>query len=129
MVSVHRPIHSKIRLTFSLSTWQTNHCTPWRMVSKALLNTKVALSKTLLCTYCSKELPELAPTKTRLRVLLIAQLHAWAHQQSACTQLISLPSLYPLRHSRDKLFQTLSRFSVLQATESWVGPSNKASSQ
>ena len=38
----------------------------------------------------------------------------------------SLPSLYPLRHSRDKIFQVLYCFSVLQATKSWVGPGNEA---
>ena len=38
----------------------------------------------------------------------------------------SLPSLYPLRHSRDKIFQALYRFSVLQATKSWAGPGNEA---
>ena len=43
MVSVHKPIHSKITLTYSL-TWQTDHCTPWRMAFKVLLNTKAALS-------------------------------------------------------------------------------------
>ena len=35
----------------------------------------------------------------------------------------SLPSLYPLCHSRDKIFQALYRFSVL---ESWAGPGNEA---
>ena len=35
-------------------------------------------------------------------------------------------SLYPLRHSSDKIFQALYRFSVLQVTESWVGPGNEA---
>ena len=39
----------------------------------------------------------------------------------------SLPSLYPLRHSRDKIYQALYHFSILQATESWVGPGNEAS--
>ena len=39
----------------------------------------------------------------------------------------SLPS--SLGYSYDKLFRTLLRFSILQATESWVGPGNKASSQ
>ena len=29
-------------------------------------------------------------------------------------------------HSRDKIFQSLSRYSVLQATESWAGPGNEA---
>ena len=38
----------------------------------------------------------------------------------------SLPFSLPLRHSRDKLSQALSRFSVLQATESWAGPGNEA---
>ena len=38
----------------------------------------------------------------------------------------SLPSLY-LYVTRDKLFQALSRFSALQAMESWVGPGNKTS--
>ena len=40
----------------------------------------------------------------------------------------SLPSLYSVRHSRDKIFQALYRFSVLQATESWAGSGNEASS-
>ena len=39
----------------------------------------------------------------------------------------SLPFSLPLCHSRDKLFQALSRLSVLQATESWAGPGNEAS--
>ena len=30
MVSVPRPVHSKITLTYSL-TWQTDRCTLWRM--------------------------------------------------------------------------------------------------
>ena len=33
MVSVHRPVHSKITLTYSL-TWQTDHYTPRRMAFK-----------------------------------------------------------------------------------------------
>ena len=43
MVSVHKPVHSKITLTYSL-TWQTDRCTSWRMAFKALLNAKAALS-------------------------------------------------------------------------------------
>ena len=39
----------------------------------------------------------------------------------------SLPSLYPLRHSRDKIYQALYRFSILQVTKSWAGPGNEAS--
>ena len=38
-----------------------------------------------------------------------------------------LPSLYPLCHSRDKVFQALCRISVLQAMESWAGLGNEAS--
>ena len=43
---------------------------------------------------------------------------AWAHRRSAYAQLSPL--------SCDKLFQALSRFSVLEVMESWVGPGNKA---
>ena len=43
MVSLHRPVHSKITLTYSL-TWQTDRCTPRRMAFKALLNARAALS-------------------------------------------------------------------------------------
>ena len=52
----------------------------------------------LLCTYWPKKLPKLALTKTRLHLLSIMQLPAWAHQQSAYIQLsplylLSIPSL------------------------------------
>ena len=50
------------------------------------------------------------------RVLAIMQLRVWAHQRST----------YPLHHSRDKLFQALSHFSVLQEMESWAGPGKQA---
>ena len=59
------------------------------------------------------------------------QLWAWARQRSTYVQLSPLyriPSLYPLRHSCDKLFKALSCFSVLQAMKSWAGPGNEASS-
>ena len=55
---------------------------------------------------------KVTPTKTQLRVLsIIDQLHAWAPRRSAYPQL-SLPFC----HSRDKSYQALSRFSVLEAT-------------
>ena len=38
----------------------------------------------------------------------------------------SLPSLYALRHSHDKLLKVLYRFSILQVMESWAGPENEA---
>ena len=74
------------------------------------------------------KLPERAPTKTRLHVSIDMQLLAWAHQQSTHAQLspLALPSLYPLRHSHDKLFQALYHFSVLQVTESLAGPVNES---
>ena len=43
MVSVHKPVHSKITLT-CLLTWQTDRCTSRRIPFKALLNAKAALS-------------------------------------------------------------------------------------
>ena len=57
MVRVHKPVHSKITLTYSL-TWQAD----------ALLNAKAqpfsSLRSSFLCAYCSKKtLPERAPTK------------------------------------------------------------------
>ena len=81
-------------LTYSL-TWQTDHCSPWRLTLKTLLNAKTprpALAYALLKAYCSKKLPK--RTNTQLRVVLITdQLHAWAPRRSTYAQLSS--SLYP----------------------------------
>ena len=44
IVSVHRPIHSKITPTCSL-TWQTDRWTPQKMASKTLLNAKASMLK------------------------------------------------------------------------------------
>ena len=38
----------------------------------------------------------------------------------------SLPFLYALRHSHDKLLKVLYCFSILQVMESWAGPENEA---
>ena len=61
MVSVHKPVHSKITLTYSL-TWQADCCTSRRMAFKALLSAKArpfpSLCLSFLCAYCSKKLPE-----------------------------------------------------------------------
>ena len=61
-----KPTHSKITLTYSL-TWQADRCTSRRMAFKALLNAKAqpfpSLRSSFLCAYCSKKLPERAPTK------------------------------------------------------------------
>ena len=68
MVSVHKPVHSKITLTYSL-TWQADRCTSRRVAFKALLNAKArpfpSLRSSFLCAYCSKKLPERAPTKKK----------------------------------------------------------------
>ena len=101
MVSLHRPVHSKITLTYSL-TWQTDCCTPRRMAFKVLLNAKAApfprLCSSFLCAYCSKNCQNGLLLKNRaVRVLsIIDQLRAWAHRRSAYAQLSPLyPSLYP----------------------------------
>ena len=75
-------------------------------------------------------MPERAHTKTRLCVLSIIDRFAITCVGTSTIRLrsikSSLPFSLPLRHSRDKLSQALSRFSVLQATESWAGSGNKA---
>ena len=101
MVSVHKPVHSKITLTYSL-TWQADRCTSRRIAFKALLNAKArpfpSLCSSFLCAY-SKKLPERAPTEKQLHVRVLSiidQLRAWAHRRSAYAQLSPLyPSLYP----------------------------------
>ena len=73
------------------------------------------LCSRFLCAYCSKKLPERAPTKSQLCVLsIIDQLRECARQLFAYAQLSPLYPSLPLRHSRDKLSQALSSFSVLQ---------------
>ena len=62
------------------------------------------LTTKLHCKKGCKKLPEQAPTNTRLCVLSIMQLHAWAHWRSAYAQLLS--PHYPLCRSRDKLSST-----------------------
>ena len=98
-MSVHKPVHSKITLTYLL-TWQTDCCTPRRMAFKALLNASFSLGFALVFSLrllFEKTLPEWAPTKTQLRVLSIMdQLLVWARRRSTCALLSPLyPSLYP----------------------------------
>ena len=135
VVSVHKPVHSIITLTlvtYSL-TWQADRCTSLRMGFKALLNAKArpfpSLCSSLLCAYCSKKMPERVPTVLKTATCTVD------YRSTTCMGTLtirlrsiksSLPFSLPLRHSRDKLFQALSRFSVLEATESWVGPGNEA---
>ena len=132
MVSVHKPVHSKITLTYSL-TWQADRCTSRRMAFKTLLNAGgspflafaqvfsvlifekncqnglLLILKTAMCTVDYRSTTCVGTSTIRLRSIKS-----------------SLPFSLPLRHSRDKLFQALSRFSVLEATESWAGPGNEA---
>ena len=97
---VHRPLHSKIPLTSSL-TWQTDHAlfTPENGFQGAIKRQGFPrLCSSFLCTYCSKKkMPERAPTKTQLCVLsIIDQLRGWAHWWSAYAQLSLLyPSFFP----------------------------------
>ena len=101
------------------------------MAFKALLNAKTALllgfAQVVFTIIVKKKKPELAPTKTQLRVLSIIDQYAIACMGTStiCPHSIksSLASLYPYMI---KLFQALSHFPVLQGTESWAGPGNKA---
>ena len=110
-----------------LTNWPlegTVHSREW--LSKCYKTPRWPFSKLCsnLCGYCWSKLQERCPTKARLHVLSIAGVGT----SMICLRSIksSLPSLYPLRHSRDKIYQALSCFSVLQAMESWVGPGNEA---
>ena len=71
----------------------------------------------VLCAYCLKKLPEWAPTKT-----CTVNYRSTTCVGTSTICLRSIKSSLPLRHSRDKLSQALSCFSVLQA----AGPGNKA---
>ena len=66
LVSVQKPVYSKITLTYSL-TWQADRCISRRMAFKALLNAKArpfpSLCSSFLCAYCWKKLPERASTQ------------------------------------------------------------------
>ena len=124
-------VHSKITLAY-LKNWllDTRENGFWGVI-KRQDSSFLSFAQAFFCGYCSNKQPEWAPTKTWLCVLSIMQLWAWARQRSTYVQLSPLyriPSLYPLRHSCDKLFKALSCFSVLQAMKSWAGPGNEASS-
>ena len=73
----------------SLEFMVDNHPT-LRVTSKMIFTTKVALPRlcsSLLCAFCLKKPARTdSYARTRLCVLLIAQLHVWAYQQSAITQ-------------------------------------------
>ena len=124
------------RLYICFNSHSSGICTPRRMGFKALLNAKAApflvfgqvFSAIIVQRNCQNGL--LLKYGYMYRPLSInTQLRAWSQRRSTYAQLNPLyPSLNPLRHSRDKFFQALSRFSILQATESWAGPGNEANS-
>ena len=127
IVSMHRPIHSKITLTYSL-TWQTDCCSPWRMAFKALLNPQVALSWALLKFSLRLLFKKTARTDSYLNTATCTidywstSGHMTIHLHSTKSSLpFSLPFSLPLRHSCDELSQTLSRFSVLHASDGKLG--------
>ena len=64
MVSMYKPVHLKITLTYSL-TWQAERCTSQRMAFKA---PRRGPFLSFICAYCLKKLPEQAPTRKQLRV-------------------------------------------------------------
>ena len=108
VVSVHRPVHSRIMLTCYL-TCQTDCCTPGG-------NTKMAFS--LVCTYCSRNMPEWVPYQNMATYtgdctttcMAMSVIHL-------CSMKSSLPSLYPLHHSCINYSRPSLTFSILQATE------------
>ena len=87
------------------------------MAFKALLNAKArpfpSLRSSFLCAYCSKKLPERAPTKKKTATCTV-DCRSTTCVGTSTIRLRSIKSSLPLRHSRDKLFQALSRFSVLE---------------
>ena len=100
MVSVHKPVHSKVTLANGKPTRLPGKLTavlPGEWLSRRYQTPRRGLRSSFLCAYCSKKLQERAHTKKHLRVLsIIDQLRAWAHRRSAYAQLSPLyPSLYP----------------------------------
>ena len=91
MVSVHRPVHPDKLTAVNSEEWLSRrYKMPRQPFSKLCSN--------LLCAYLNK-LPERGPPKARLCV----QLWVWTIRLRSIKS--SLPSLYPLCHSRDKIFQ------------------------
>ena len=97
MVCVHKPVHSKITLTYSL-TWQADRCTSRRMAFKAPRRGPfLAFAQVFSALIVRKNCQNGLLLKKQLRILsIIDQLRAWAHRRSAYAQLSPLyPSLYP----------------------------------
>ena len=122
MASAHRTVHSKIMLTCWL-TWQTECFTPLSRCSGSPFPGFAQVFFALI----QINLSEWAVTKTQLtHTVDYAATSMDTSVIHLCSIKSSLPSLYPLHHSRDKSFQALYCFSVLQVTESWARPGNEA---
>ena len=80
----------------------------------------------LLCTYFSNKTVRLLLKHSLPCTVDYATTSMGTSAIHLCSIKSSLPSLYPLHHSRDKSFQAFYCFSVLQATESCAGPGNEA---
>ena len=100
-LSVRRRVYLKANLLTYLASWPPYTLeNGFQGVTKHQGDLFQGFFSTLLCTYCSQKLPEQAPTKTRLHVLLIVQLYT-------CVCAIQLlPSLYS--QSCDELFKSSS---------------------
>ena len=91
-MSIHRPVHSKITLTYSPDKLTAVHFGEW--LSRRYTKPRRPFSKlysSLLCGYCSNKLPERGPTKhcfvnCRLRNYGCGHMH----RRSAYAQLSSL---------------------------------------
>ena len=114
VVSVHKPVHLKITLTY-LVTWQTDPENGFQGAIKHLGFAQVFPAHIVRKNCQNRLLLKHSYMYCRLLCMGTLMIH-----------LRSIKSSLPLHHSHDKLSQALSRFSVLQVTESWAGPGNEA---
>ena len=134
-------------LRMQLKIWLTKSCLHLASFpSPAQLSATCSTEKRGDWAWCNKKIMKICRTN-RLRSCIFNWLHA---QHSVCKTVASrlpgtlalfavlgpvcprtiklfLPSFLSWCHSRKKRNQALSRFTVLEATESWPGPGNKAS--
>ena len=120
MASAHRIVHSKMTLTCLayLANWVLSRCSgsPFPCFAQVFFALIVQI-----------KLSAWAVTKTQLtRTVDYVTTSMGTSAIHLCSIKSSLPSLYPLRHSRDQSFQALYCFFVLQVTESWAEPGNEA---
>ena len=120
MASAHKTVHSKITLTCWL-TWQTECFTP---LSRCSGSPFPGFAQVFFALIVQIKLSEWAVTKTQLTCTVdYATTSMGTSVIHLCSIKSSLPSLYPLCHSRDKSDPLLL---FCTATESWAGPGNEA---